>query len=176
MQEYEYKCNCWCLKYVLRKGPGTRQNLLRLRLVLLVFPEFCLPSFLLSLVSFFFSYTQTANSLVCLPQCSWPSPTLLGSQLFLLSDFTLHMYCLTSKVLSIKKQLICLLSSYFIDASGQDRRGDVSSSFIVPYTRSGFCLVVSLIFRGLAWIVYSNLANRHECWCRQTFRCSKLPR
>lgn len=54
MQEYEYKCNCWCLKYVLRKGPGTRQNLLRLRLVLLVFPEFCLPSFLLSLVSFFF--------------------------------------------------------------------------------------------------------------------------
>lgn len=114
MQGYEYKCNCWCLEYVLRRDPGTGQNLLSL--VLLVFPEFCLPSFLLSLVRFcffFLSHRQTANSLVCLPQCSWPSPTLVGSQIFLLSDFTLHMYCLTSTVLSIKKQLICVFYRCF---------------------------------------------------------------
>lgn len=127
MQGYEYKCNCWCLEYVLRRDPGAGQNLLRL--VLLYFPEFCLSSFLLSLVSFFFSYTQTSNSLVCLPQCSWPSPTLVGSQIFLLSDFTLHIYCLTPTVLSIKKHLICLFYSYFTDASGQDRIGNVTSLF-----------------------------------------------
>lgn len=107
-----------------------------------VFPLFC------PVWCFFFPHTQTANSLVCLPQCSWPSPTLVGSQIFLLSDFTLRMYCLTPTALSVKKQLICLLSSDFTDASGQDRRGNVSSSFIVPYTRSGFCLVVLLPFRG----------------------------
>lgn len=146
MQGYEYKYNCWCLEYVLKRGPGAGQNLLRL--VFLVFPEFCLPSFLPSLVFFFFPHTQTANSLVCLPQCSWPSPTLVGSQIFLLSDFTLPMYCLTPTALSVKKQLICLLSSDFTDASGQDRRGNVSSSFTVPYPRSGVCLVVLLPFRG----------------------------